>query len=86
MRSGNMGRQERRKCVAAWLAGVVIAACAGALAPPLRAQQHPRQLTAKERKKQYKRLQQELGGYYKKWLNGVVSYIISPQERKAFLQ
>lgn len=86
MRSRGEVRHGRYRCAAGWVAGVVLVASAVVLAPPLRAQQHPSQLTAQQRKKQNKRLRQELSGYYKKWLNGVVSYIISPQERKAFLQ
>ncbi|MGH9535239.1 MAG: GWxTD domain-containing protein [Terriglobales bacterium] len=67
------------------MTALLIVACAGALAVPAWAWQKP-QVTAKQRAQQAKKLQQELGGYYKKWLNGVVSYIISPEERKAFSQ
>ena len=44
-----------------------------------------RQLPAKERFKQQKELREELKGPYKTWLNQDVVYIITPQERKAFL-
>lgn len=72
-----------------WTAGLTAAfttvVCAAALGAPAWAAQQP-QITAKQRQEQAKKLQQELSGYYKKWLNGVVSYIISPEERKAFKQ
>jgi GWxTD domain-containing protein len=44
-----------------------------------------RPLSDKERYKQQKELRQELKGEYKTWLNQDVAYIISDQERKAFL-
>ncbi len=44
-----------------------------------------RPLPAKERFKQQKELRQELKGPYKEWLNQEVPYIITLQERKAFL-
>ena len=46
----------------------------------------PPKLTAKQRRQQEKALAKELGGYYKKWLNEDVVYIITPEEREAFLQ
>lgn len=44
-----------------------------------------RQLPDKERFKQQKELKQELHGTYKTWLNVDVKWIITDQERKAFL-
>lgn len=44
-----------------------------------------RPLSDKERYKQQKELRQELKGPYKTWLNQDVAYIITDQERKAFL-
>jgi GWxTD domain-containing protein len=44
-----------------------------------------RQRSDKERYESQKRLRQELKGTYKKWLNEEVPYIITDQERKAFL-
>jgi len=44
-----------------------------------------RPLSDKERYRQQKALRQELKGTYKTWLNQDVAYIISDQERKAFL-
>jgi GWxTD domain-containing protein len=51
------------------------------------ANQNPltRQLPDKERFKQQKELKQELHGTYKTWLNVDVRWIITDQERKAFL-
>ena len=50
-------------------------------------QQNPltRKLSDKQRFKQQKELSEELHGTYKKWLNQDVRWIISDQERKAFL-
>ncbi len=44
-----------------------------------------RQLSDKERYKAQKALRQELKGPYKKWLNEDVAYIITDDERKAFM-
>jgi GWxTD domain-containing protein len=44
-----------------------------------------RQLSDKERAKAQKELRQELKGTYKTWLNEEVPYIITDEERKAFL-
>ncbi len=44
-----------------------------------------RKLSDKERFKQQKELHQELSETYKKWLNEDVRWIITPQEKKAFL-
>lgn len=43
------------------------------------------ELDAKQKKKKEKDLQKELAPVYKEWLNGPVSYIITPEERSAFL-
>src|SRR6185312_17386512 len=50
-------------------------------------QQNPltRKLSDKQRFKQQKELSEELHGTYKKWLNQDVRWIITDQERKAFL-
>lgn len=52
------------------------------------AQQDPlkRPLTEKQKKQQAKALKQELSKEYKTWLNEDVAYIITPEERQAFLQ
>lgn len=43
-------------------------------------------LTPQQRKKQQKELEKELNPEDKKWLNEDVAYIITPEERQAFLQ
>lgn len=43
------------------------------------------QAKAKEKQKKQKDLEKELLPVYKEWLNGPVSYIITPEERSAFL-
>jgi GWxTD domain-containing protein len=45
-----------------------------------------RPLTEKEKRKNAKALKEELGKTYKKWLSEDVLYIITPEERQAFLQ
>ncbi len=44
------------------------------------------QLTPKERKQREKRLYKELASPYKKWLEEEVGYIITDEERTAFLR
>ncbi|HUY81291.1 MAG TPA: GWxTD domain-containing protein [Acidobacteriaceae bacterium] len=44
-----------------------------------------RRLSDRQRFKQQKELKNELHGYYKKWLNQDVRWIITDQERKAFM-
>ncbi|MGB6159859.1 MAG: GWxTD domain-containing protein, partial [Acidobacteriaceae bacterium] len=44
-----------------------------------------RQLSDKERFKQQKELKQEIGTAYKKWLDEDVRWIITDQEKKAFM-
>lgn len=58
-----------------------------AASTPDASQQDPlhRHLSDKERLKQQKALRQELKGPYKKWLDQDVRWIITDQERKAFL-
>jgi len=55
----------------------------GKVAVPLSPLQRP--LTAKQQRQQQKRLQGELEDTYKKWLNQDVVYIITDEERDAFL-
>jgi GWxTD domain-containing protein len=47
---------------------------------------HARQETDKERKQREKRLLKELDSQYKKWLNEEVGYILTDEERSAFLR
>ena len=46
----------------------------------------PRQLTRKQEKKRLKRLEKELEGPFRRWLKTDVIYIITGDERKAFLR
>jgi GWxTD domain-containing protein len=65
------------------LAAAIPAYCQTAPAPgpdPLQ-----RKITDKEYAQQQKRMRQEMGETFKKWLNEDVTYIISDEERKAFL-
>jgi GWxTD domain-containing protein len=48
-------------------------------------QQQDAQALAKAKQKKQKDLEKELLPVYKEWLNGPVSYIITPEERSAFL-
>ena len=58
------------------------------LVVPLCAQQpnEPAKLSAKEEKRRLTRLRKELRGPFKRWLDEDVRYIITPGERKAFVQ
>ena len=56
-------------------------------APPRSlAQDEPSGLSKKQQRKKLKQLRKELEGPFRKWLDEDVRYIISPEERKAFLQ
>ncbi len=46
----------------------------------------PAKLTAKQEKRRLERLRKELRGPFKRWLDEDVRYIITPEERKAFVQ
>ncbi|MDE0104166.1 MAG: GWxTD domain-containing protein [Bryobacterales bacterium] len=46
----------------------------------------PAKLSAKEEKRRLERLRKELRGPFKRWLDEDVRYIITPQERRAFVQ
>ena len=58
------------------------------LSAPTPAQPDPlkRQLSDKQKKENAKKLKQELGSSYKKWLNQDVRWIITPEELSAFKQ
>ena len=59
------------------------------LAAPLPAQdsaEPAKKLTAKQEKRRLERLRKELRGPFKRWLDEDVRYIITPEERKAFVQ
>ncbi len=55
---------------------------------PAQQEQDPlkRPLTEKQKKEQQKALKRELSKEYKTWLNEDVAYIITPEERQAFMQ
>ena len=55
---------------------------------PLPAQnsEEPTKLSAKEERRRLNRLRKELRGPFKRWLDEDVRYIITPEERKAFVQ
>ncbi len=57
-----------------------------ALLAPLAAQQAPQKLSAKEEKRRLNQLRKELRGPFKRWLDEDVKYIITGEERKAFIQ
>lgn len=57
-----------------------------ALLAPLGAQQPPKKLSAKEEKRRLNQLRKELRGPFRRWLDEDVKYIITGEERKAFLQ
>jgi GWxTD domain-containing protein len=46
----------------------------------------PAKLTAKQERRRLERLRKELRGPFKRWLDEDVRYIITPEERKAFVQ
>ena len=49
-------------------------------------QEEPRQLSKKEEKKRLKQLQDELRGPFRKWMREDVRYILTSEERKAFVR
>ncbi len=67
-----------------WIAGLLV----GGTAAPLPAQnsEEPAKLSAKEERRRLNRLRKELRGPFKRWLDEDVRYIITPEERKAFIQ
>ncbi len=53
---------------------------------PISDQLPKREVPKKEREKQEKELRKELGSHYKSWLDEEVAYIITPEEKEAFLR
>ena len=88
-----MGRSVKMFVSLVLAEGLVFAPLAGARIPKQDKQSQQDQQTpqdakqaTKEKKKREKDLFKELDSQYKKWLNEDVVYIISPEERSAFLQ
>ncbi len=77
MNRNRMLRQTVR-CLAAFILTALLA--------PLGAQQAPKKLSAKEEKRRLNQLRKELRGPFKRWLDEDVKYIITGEERKAFIQ
>ena len=68
-----------------WIAALAVA---GLVVPVAAAQnsEEPTKLTKKQEKRRLERLRKELRGPFKRWLDEDVRYIITPEERKAFVQ
>ena len=73
-----------RSRISTWIAALLV----GLLAVPLIAQEasEPAKLTAKQERRRLEQLRKELRGPFKRWLDEDVRYIITPEERKAFVQ
>ncbi len=67
-----------------WIAAVAVAGLAGPLLAQLA--EEPAKLTAKQERRRIERLRKELQGPFKRWLDEDVRYIITGEERKAFVQ
>ena len=86
-----MGRLERLYAFALLVGSVALAPLSYAGAPrqnqqePQQQQDHATKTAAKEKQTKEKDLYKELDSQYKKWLDEDVVYIISPEERNAFL-
>ena len=77
-----MHRNRRFRRTARCLAAFILPA----LLVPLAAQQEPKKLSAKEERRRLNQLRKELRGPFKRWLDEDVKYIITGEERKAFIQ
>ena len=73
-----------RSRISPWVAALL----AALLAIPLIAQDdsEPAKLTPKQERRRLEKLRKELRGPFKRWLDEDVRYIITPEERKAFVQ
>ncbi len=83
-----MGLSLSRTCLALFLLGGLTFAGTASTETPQQEQQSEQQTAkaaAKEQKKKDKDLEKELDSQYKKWLNEDVVYIITPEEKNAFL-
>lgn len=86
-----MGLSLSRTCLAFFLLGGLTFAGTASTETPQQEQQNEQNQqqaaknAAKEQKKRNKDLEKELDSQYKKWLNEDVVYIITPEEKNAFL-
>ncbi|MDE0264411.1 MAG: GWxTD domain-containing protein [Bryobacterales bacterium] len=73
-----------RSRISPWIAALLV----GLLGVPLIAQDaaEPAKLTRKQERRRLEQLRKELRGPFKRWLDEDVRYIITPEERKAFVQ
>ncbi len=73
-----------RSRISPWIAALLV----GLLGVPLIAQDapEPAKLTAKQERRRLEKLRKELRGPFRRWLDEDVRYIITPEERKAFVQ
>jgi GWxTD domain-containing protein len=68
-----------------WIAVILVAAVVlGAIAQPAFARKDKKEKLTKQQRRRQKAIQKEMESPYKKWINGPISYIITPQERSAF--
>jgi GWxTD domain-containing protein len=75
-----------RLCLFVFLAGGLILSSSVSAQDSQKNNPKDQQAGEKERKKHDKSLEKELASPYKKWLNEDVIYIITPEERQAFLR
>ncbi|MXY67687.1 MAG: GWxTD domain-containing protein [Acidobacteriia bacterium] len=73
-----------RSRISPWIVALLV----GLLGVPLIAQDaaEPAKLTRKQERRRLEKLRKELRGPFKRWLDEDVRYIITPEERKAFVQ
>lgn len=73
-----------RSRISQWIVALLV----GLLGVPLIAQDapEPAKLTAKQERRRLEKLRKELRGPFRRWLDEDVRYIITPEERKAFVQ
>ena len=73
-----------RSRISPWIVALLV----GLLGVPLIAQDaaEPTKLTRKQERRRLEKLRKELRGPFKRWLDEDVRYIITPEERKAFVQ
>jgi len=72
--------------IAALAGGLLLPSSALAQATPEKQDNQPKQETDRERKRRERQLHKELATPYKKWLDEEVAYIITDEERTAFLR